>query len=43
MDDQEGAWSVKLVADFENGELTQREFAWERDLSFDQLRNVASR
>ena len=30
---------VKLVADFESSELTQREFASERGISFSNLRN----
>jgi transposase len=39
MDDQDrGRW-VKLVADFESSDLTQREFASERGVSFSNLRN----
>ena len=39
MDDQERARWVKLVADFESSDLTQREFATERGVSFSNLRN----
>ena len=39
MDDQERARWVKLVADFESSDLTQREFASERGVSFSNLRN----
>ncbi len=39
MDDQDRARWVKLVADFESSELTQREFASERGVSFSNLRN----
>ncbi len=39
MDDQErGRWT-KLVADYESSDLTQREFAVERGISFSNLRN----
>jgi len=39
MDDQDrGRWT-KLVADFESSDLTQREFATERGVSFSNLRN----
>ncbi len=34
MTDQERARRVKLVADFESSDLTQREFANERGVSF---------
>ena len=39
MDDQERARWIKLVADFESSDLTQREFASERGISFSNLRN----
>src|SRR5512147_3089811 len=39
MDDQDRARWVKSVADFESSELTQREFASERGVSFSNLRN----
>ena len=39
MDDQDRARWVKLVADFESSELTQREFSNERGVSFSNLRN----
>ncbi|MBI5544802.1 MAG: IS66 family insertion sequence element accessory protein TnpB [Deltaproteobacteria bacterium] len=39
MDDQDKARWTKLVADYESSELTQREFASERGLSFSNLRN----
>ena len=39
MADQDRARWVKLVADFETSELTQREFAAERGVSFSNLRN----
>jgi transposase-like protein len=39
MDDQERVRWVKLVADFESSDLTQREFASERGVSFANLRN----
>jgi hypothetical protein len=39
MDDQERTRWVKLVADFESSDLTQREFATERGVSFSNLRN----
>lgn len=39
MDDQERVRWTKLVADFESSELTQREFATERGVSFSNLRN----
>lgn len=39
MDDQERARWMKLVADFESSDLTQREFASERGVSFSNLRN----
>jgi transposase len=39
MTDQERARWTKLVADFEASELTQREFASERGISFSNLRN----
>ena len=39
MDDQDRARWVKLAADFESSELTQREFANERGVSFSNLRN----
>ena len=39
MTDQERARWTKLVADFESSDLTQREFATERGLSFSNLRN----
>ena len=39
MDDQERARWTKLVADFESSDLTQREFANERGVSFSNLRN----
>ena len=39
MDDQERARWVKLVADYESSELTQREFANERGVSYSNLRN----
>ena len=39
MDEQDrGRWT-KLVADFESSDLTQREFASERGVSFSNLRN----
>jgi hypothetical protein len=38
MDDQDKARWVKLVADFESCDLTQREFATERGVSFTNLR-----
>jgi transposase-like protein len=37
--DQERARWTKLVADFESSDLTQREFATERGISFSNLRN----
>jgi transposase len=39
MTDQERARWTKLVADYEASELTQREFASERGVSFSNLRN----
>ena len=39
MDDQERARWTKLIADFESSDLTQREFASERGVSFSNLRN----
>jgi transposase-like protein len=39
MDDQERARWTKLVADYESSDLTQREFAVERGISFSNLRN----
>ncbi len=39
MTDQEQARWTKLVADYESSELTQREFAAERGVSFSNLRN----
>jgi hypothetical protein len=39
MADQDRERWTKLVADFETGELTQREFASERGISFSNLRN----
>jgi len=39
MADQDRERWTKLVADFETSELTQREFASERGLSFSNLRN----
>ena len=39
MDDPERTRWVKLVADFESSDLTQREFATERGVSFSNLRN----
>ena len=39
MDDQERGPVGKLVADFESSDLTQREFATERGVSFSNLRN----
>ena len=39
MTDQERARWTKLVADFESSDLTQREFATERGISFSNLRN----
>ncbi len=39
MNDQERVRWTKLVADFEASELTQREFASERGVSFSNLRN----
>jgi len=39
MDDQSQARWKKLVADYEASELTQREFASERGVSFSNLRN----
>ena len=39
MADQEQERWTKLVADFEAGDLTQREFASERGISFSNLRN----
>ncbi len=37
--DQEREWWKRLVADFEASDLTQREFASERGISFSNLRN----
>jgi hypothetical protein len=37
--DQERARWTKLVADFESSDLTQREFATERGISYSNLRN----
>jgi transposase len=37
-DEDRGRWA-KLVADFESSDLTQREFATERGVSFSNLRN----
>ena len=39
MADQDKERWTKLVADFESSELTQREFASERGISFSNLRN----
>ncbi len=39
MADQDQERWKKLVADFESGDLTQREFASERGISFSNLRN----
>lgn len=39
MDESDRVRWVKLVADFESSELTQREFASERGVSFGNLRN----
>ena len=39
MTDQERTRWTKLVADYEASELTQREFASERGISFSNLRN----
>src|SRR5512142_2104501 len=39
MTDQERTRWTKLVADYETSELTQREFASERGVSFSNLRN----
>ncbi len=39
MDDQERDRWTKLVADFESSDLTQREFATGRGVSFSNLRN----
>lgn len=39
MTDQERARWTTLVADFESSDLTQREFATERGISFSNLRN----
>jgi transposase len=39
MDDQERARWTKLVADYETSDLTQREFATERGISYSNLRN----
>jgi hypothetical protein len=39
MTDQERTRWTKLVADYETSELTQREFASERGISFSNLRN----
>jgi transposase len=39
MTDQDRARWTKLVADYETSELTQREFATERGISFSNLRN----
>jgi transposase len=39
MADQERTRWTKLVADFETSDLTQREFATERGISFSNLRN----
>lgn len=39
MADQERERWTKLVADFESSDLTQREFASERGISFSNLRN----
>ena len=39
MADQDREHWTKLVADFETSELTQREFASERGISFSNLRN----
>src|SRR5512142_862882 len=39
MTDQERTRWTKLVADYETSELTQREFATERGISFSNLRN----
>jgi hypothetical protein len=39
MTDQDRARWTKLVADYEASELTQREFATERGISFSNLRN----
>jgi transposase len=39
MTDQDRARWTKLVADFETSDLTQREFASERGVSFSNLRN----
>jgi transposase len=37
--DQDRERWTKLIADFETSELTQREFASERGISFSNLRN----
>jgi transposase len=39
MDDQDRARWAKLVADYETSDLTQREFATERGISYSNLRN----
>jgi transposase len=39
MTDQDRTRWTKLVADYEASELTQREFATERGISFSNLRN----
>lgn len=39
MADQDRERWTKLIADFETSELTQREFASERGISFSNLRN----
>jgi transposase len=39
MTDQDRTQWTKLVADFETSDLTQREFAAERGVSFSNLRN----
>jgi hypothetical protein len=39
MTDQDGERWTKLVADYEASDLTQREFASERGISFSNLRN----
>jgi len=39
MTDQDRTRWTKLVADFESSDLTQREFATERGISFSNLRN----
>jgi transposase len=43
MTDQDRTRWTKLVADYEASELTQREFATERGISFSNLRNVTAR